>query len=322
MKILITGITGSGGSYLAEYLVDNIADCQVIGTSRWHSTTSRKNLFRIHDKVKVYSCDLCDFANLFRIINRERPDIIFHLASLAHVRDAFDNVLSMYNNNVNITLNLLEAIRTIKETDQYDPMIQLCSTSEVYGLVSKEDVPIKESCPLKPVNPYASSKLAQDSLGLVYQHSFDLKIIRTRMFSYLNARRNDLFASSFASQIIKIERGELDVLKHGNLNSIRTLIDVRDAMESYWYSVPKGVTGEVYNIGGETSISVGDFLNILIKNSHVPIKTEQCPSLMRPVDVTLQVPDCSKFKEHTGWKPKHSFEDSIKFFMNELRGEV
>jgi GDPmannose 4,6-dehydratase/GDP-4-dehydro-6-deoxy-D-mannose reductase len=318
MKTLITGITGSGGSYLAEYIVNNKKDVKVCGTSRWHTTGSHKNLKSIYDKVDLISCDLCDFPNLYRILDKERPDVIFHIASLANVRDAFDNTFSTYLNNVTITINLLEAIRTIKD---YNPIVQLCSTSEVYGLVSEEEIPISENNEIKPINPYASSKLAQDNLGYVYHKSYGLNIIRTRMFAYLNARRKDLFASAFAKQIIEIENGEKDILKHGNLNSVRTLIDVRDAMESYWIATEKCISGEAYNIGGETAISVGDFLNLLIKNSKVDIQTEQCPKLTRPVDVTLQIPDCSKFKKATGWEPKYSFEESVQYFLEEIRKE-
>ena len=318
MKVLITGITGSGGSYLAEYLLTK-KNIEVIGTSRWHSTATHNNVRNIHGKAKILSCDLCDFSRLYRILKEHKPDAIFHLASLANVRDSFDNPLTVYNNNVNITLNLLESVRILKEESGYNPKIQICSTSEVYGDVSSTDIPITEKCPLRPVNPYASSKLAQDNLGYVYHKSFGLNVIRTRMFTYLNPRRGDLFASAFAKQIIEIESGKKDVLKHGNLNSVRTIIDVRDAMESYWLALEKCSNGEVYNIGGETAISVGDFLNLLIKNSTAKIKTEQCPNLTRPVDVTLQIPDCSKFKKATGWQCKYSFDDTVQYFLQEIR---
>lgn len=318
MKVLITGITGSGGSYLAEYLLKK-KNIEVIGTSRWHSTATRSNVKNIQDKVTILSCDLCDFSRLYRILKKHKPDAVFHLASLANVRDSFDNPLTVYNNNVNITLNLLEGIRILKEESGYNPKIQICSTSEVYGDVKSTDIPITEQCPLRPINPYASSKLAQDNLGYVYYKSFGLNVIRTRMFTYLNPRRGDLFATSFTQQIIDIEKGKLDVLKHGNLNSVRTIVDIRDAMRSYWYALTKGIQGQVYNIGGTHTLSVGKFLNLLKLHAKCTIKTEQCPSLMRPVDVTLQVPDCTRFKEDTGWEPEYSLEDCISFFIQNVR---
>ena len=316
-KILITGITGSGGSYLAECLVDK--GMEVLGTSRWHSTSAHKNLKNVKDKIKVLSCDLCDFSSIYKILRNNKPDAIFHLASLANVRDSFDNPLSVYNNNVNVTLNLLESVRTLKEESGYNPHIQICSTSEVYGQVDPKNVPIKETCPLQPINPYASSKLAQDNLGYVYHKSFDLNVIVTRMFTYLNPRRADLFATAFALQIVKIEKGELNVLKHGNLNSIRTLIDVRDGMEAYWQALTLGQTGKIYNIGGTTQMSVGSFLEALKARAKCPIKSEVNPLLLRPVDVTLQIPDCTEFIKDTDWKPKYSFEETMDFFLNEIR---
>ena len=146
-----------------------------------------------------------------------------------------------------------------------EPTLQLCSTSEVYGQVLPDEVPISEDQPLRPVSPYAVSKVTQDLLGLAYFRSFGMRIIRTRMFSYLNPRRTDLFATAFARQVARIEAGLQDELVHGNLDSVRTIIDVRDAMESYWLAALHCEPGEAYNIGGATTISVGEFLELLIR---------------------------------------------------------
>jgi len=316
-KVLITGITGSGGSYLAEYIVNNVPDVEVYGTSRWHSTTSKNNLNQIADKVKVIECDLMDLSSIFRLLKIVKPDYIFHLASHANVRASFDTPISVIQNNILGTVNLFEAIKMA----EIDPLIQLCSTSEVYGQVDPKDVPIKESCPLRPASKYAVSKTTQDLLGDVYYKNDGLKIIRTRMFSYLNPRRDDLFATSFAKQVVKIEKGLQKELVHGNLNSVRTIIDVRDAMESYWVAITKGKPGEVYNIGGQTTITVGDFLEILKKKALCEIPSRVDPALLRPTDVTLQIPDTTKFFNETGWKPKYSFEESVNYLLESCRKE-
>lgn len=316
MKILITGITGSGGSFLADYIVENHPSVEVHGISRWHSTTTAKNLKKSGENVFVHECDMNDFSALLSVIKLVKPDMLFHLASYANVRASFINPLSVMNNNVMITANLLEAVKQV----EIDPIIQICSTSEVYGLVDEKNVPITEECPVNPASPYAVSKLAQDYLGHVYYKAYGMKIIRTRMFTYINPRRADLFATSFATQIVKIERGEEDILRHGNLNSVRTIIDVRDAMESYWVAALKCKPGEVYNIGGKTTITVGAFLDLLKEKARVKIKSEVDPALLRPVDVTLQIPDTTKFKKETGWEPKYSFEESVKYLLDYLRG--
>jgi GDP-4-dehydro-6-deoxy-D-mannose reductase len=314
-KILITGITGSGGSYLADFIVENKPEVEVHGVSRWHTATTSKNLKKCKDKVKIHECDLSDLSGIINTLKQSTPDIIFHLASHANVRVSFINPISVVSNNIMGTLNLLEAIRIVG----IDPTIQLCSTSEVYGIVDPKNVPINESCPINPANPYAVSKLTQDSLGYVYYKSYGMKVIRTRMFSYINPRRDDIFSTAFANQVARIENGVQKILKHGNLDSVRTMIDVRDAMESYWIAAEMCEPGEVYNIGGNDVITVGQFLDILKTKSKCDIPTEIDSSLIRPVDVTLQVPDSSKFRQKTGWTPKYTLDQSIEFLLNECR---
>lgn len=318
MRILITGVTGSGGSYLAEYILENVPDAEVYGITRQHGSLKHKNVETIKNRIKLVFTDLLDFGSVFRAIDKIKPDIIFHIASIANVRASFENPHSTISNNVGITSNLLEVIRILKEKEGYDPIIQICSTSEVYGKVSPKNVPITENCPLQPANPYAVSKLTQDSLSYVYFLSYGLKIIRTRMFSYFNARRDDLFASSFAKQILDIQNGKREYLEHGNLDSVRTMLDVRDAARAYWVSI-NCTPGEVYNIGSLEIVTVGQILKNLIELSPIEINCKQSLELLRPADVTLQIPDITKFSNETGWKPKINLDNAIEFFMKEIR---
>ena len=319
MKIFITGITGSGGSYLGEFLLQKKAGFEIVGSSRQSNALSHPFLKNIKDKVKIVNCDLCDFGSFFRVINKERPEAIYHIASIANVRESFENPIYFVNNNINLTLNLLEIIRTLKEIDGYNPKIIICSTSEVYGSVKEIDNPISEKSPLNPINPYGVSKLAQDSLSYVYQESFDLNIIRTRMFSYFNAKRKDLFASSFAIQAIEIQNKKREKLVHGNLSSKRTFLDIRDAMEAYYLCLDDARNKNVYNIGGNDIISVGDFIGQLEQKLGIEIQKEQNPNLMRPSDITLQIPDSSKFKKDTGWNTNYNLQQSIDYFLDEIR---
>lgn len=316
-KVLITGISGSGGSYLAEYIVDNHPKVEVYGISRWHSTT-KDNLSALHKRVHVHEADLADMASVIEVLQRVKPDAIFHLASHANVRASFITPTAVLSNNILGTSNLLEAIRIL----DIKPIVQICSTSEVYGQVDPKNVPIKEECPLNPASPYAVSKTTQDLLGAVYFRAYGMNIIRTRMFAYINPRREDLFATYFAMQVARIEIGAQKVLLHGNLDSVRTLIDVRDAMESYWVALNKCRFGEVYNIGGSTTITVGEFLDLLKRKASVPIPLRKDPKLLRPTDVTLQIPDVTKFTKETGWKPKYSFEESVEFLLEYCRKKV
>ncbi len=317
-KILITGIAGSGGSYLAEYICKHHSKVKIHGISRWHVTSTNKNLNLIKDRVILHECDLVDYSSIYKILKTVKPDAIFHLASHANVRASFDTPISVVQNNIIGTLNLLQSCKDLK----LKSIIQICSTSEVYGLVNKKDVPINENCAMKPASPYALSKLSQDLLGYVYFKNYNLNIIRTRMFTYLNPKRKDLFATSFARQVALIEKGKQKILYHGNLNSVRTIIDVEDAMESYWVAATKGKVGEVYNIGGNKTIKVGKFLEILKKNSKVKIISKVDPKLLRPTDVTLQIPNMKKFFSHTGWRPKVKFEKSVQNLLNYCRSNV
>lgn len=310
-RVLITGISGSGGSYLAEYIVYNHPGVKVHGLSRWH-TASIDNLSGIKDKIEVQEADLLDFGSVLAVLKEVKPDAIFHLASHANVRTSFITPLAVLNNNIMGTANLFEAVRAAK----IKPIIQLCSTSEVYGQVDPKYVPITEDCPINPVNPYAVSKTTQDMLGWTYYKSYGMKIIRTRMFAYLNPRRADLFASSFARQVARCELGLQKEIVHGNLDSVRTLIDVRDAMRAYWEAILYCQPGEVYNIGGVTVMKVGEFLEALIKLSKKKIKTRVDKKLLRPTDVTLQIPSVEKFIKETGWRPEYSFENSMEYLLS------
>lgn len=314
-RVLITGVTGSGGSYLAEYLADNQPDVEIHGISRWHSTAVADNLAAVGSRVTVHESDLMDFGSVLAVLRDVRPDAIFHLAAHANVRASFITPASVLSNNIIGTANLFEAVRLVG----IDPIIQLCSSSEVYGQVDPKDVPITEDAPLRPSSPYAVSKAAQDHLGWTYFISYGMRIIRTRMFTYLNPRRPDLFACAFARQIARIELGAQAELAHGNLDSVRTIIDVRDAMRAYWQAIVHCRPGEVYNIGGTTTITVGEVLNRLISMSKASVPTRCDPSLLRPADVTLQIPSVDKFVGETGWEAIYGFDESLDNLLNHWR---
>lgn len=316
-RVLITGIAGSGGSYLAEYIVDNHPGTDVHGLARWHSTT-QNNFGRLDGRVTVHEADLMDLGSTIAALRQIRPDAIFHLASHANVRVSFLTPGPVLGNNIIGTSNLFEAVRLA----ELDPMIQLCSTSEVYGQVDPNDVPITEEAPLQPASPYAVSKVAQDLLGRTYFVSYGMRIIRTRMFAYINPRRADLFASSFARQITRVEQGLQSELLHGNLDSVRTLIDVRDAMRAYWEALIHCEPGEVYNIGGLSTMTVGEVLDRLLAMATVPVPIRQSSRLLRPADVTLQIPSVEKFVKATGWVPRYGVEESLRDLLEYWRREA
>lgn len=264
-NIFITGILGSGGSYLSEFISNNQKNVNIHGNFR------NKNL--IHHKllksknINLYKCDLNDFNKLKKLINKVKPDLIYHLASNADVRLSFDEPYKIISNNNLCTLNLLEVVRILR----LNPVIVMCSTSEVYGAVDSRLKKINETFPINPENPYSVSKTFQDLLSQNYYKNFGLRIIITRMFSYINPRRVNLFATHWAYQIAKIENNFNKFLIHGNLNTTRALLDVNDAMNAYWLAATKGKFGEIYNIGGVETYKISEILKILKGHSKVKI---------------------------------------------------
>jgi len=314
MKIMVTGAGGSMGSFMAEYLLETQPDAEIVGITR---SGNRDNLRSVlsNPKFRFVQVDLTSISRVFSVFRDHQPDYIFHFASDANVRRSFNNPYYCIKNNITSTLNLFEAVRRFSPHSK----IMVSSTSEVYGSVDKKDVPIKETQLQRPVNPYSASKLSQEAIALSYYRSFNIPVIITRAFSYINPRRADLFSTSFANRIIEIERGFSKFLTHGYLDSVRSFVDARDITEAYWLAITKCNLGEVYNIGSSEALSVGDVLDKLIERSHVTIDKKVDEDLIRPVDITNQIPDVSKFIKFTGWKPKYSLDESLDYLLDYCR---
>jgi GDP-mannose 4,6-dehydratase len=317
VKILITGITGFVGSHLCEYLLSlpNASTFKIYGLVRWRSPLN--NIQHCVKKIELVYGDLLDSHSINEVIWNIEPDIIFHLAAQSYVPYSFIAPASTLDVNGLGTLNLLEAVKAGKIQAGYNPVVHICSSSEVYGQVTKEDVPIKENTPFRPASPYGVSKVCEDMLAYQYWTSYGIKTLRTRMFTHTGPRRGEVFVTSnFVKQVVEIKLGiKKPVIYVGNLDSIRTFVDVRDTVKAYWQLVTKCPPGEVYNIGGDFTESVGDMLNRIIRLAKLPkSKTPEIiqeESRIRPSDVTLQIPCSDKFKQATGWKPTISFDTTL-----------
>jgi len=318
MKILITGITGFVGSHLAEYILNLNEEHEFFGLCRWRSP--RDNLANIYNKITLLDADLCDLSALIRHFKAIKPDIIFHLAAQSYVLTSFNSPIQTLWSNVIGTTNLLEAVRIT----EINPVIHICSSSEVYGQVSETDVPIKETCPFKPASPYAVSKVGEDMVAFQYWVSYKIRTIRTRMFTHTGPRRGDVFAMSFfAKQVAAGELGLSEpVVRVGNLNSVRTFCDVRDAVKAYWILVNKCKPGEVYNIGGNRTLTIGRALEILLSFSQKKFEIRVDPQLLRPSDVTLQIPCIDKFRDETGWEPEIPLEKTLLDILDYWKEEL
>ena len=318
MKVLITGITGMVGSHLAEYLLEDHPSVEVHGLVRWRSPLD--NIRDIKSKITLHQAELRDLNSLVHLLREIQPDWIFHLAAQSYVTSSFVAPADTIHTNVIGTTNLLDAVRIVG----LDPKIHICSSSEVYGQVNEDEIPIRETNPFRPASPYAVSKVGEDMIALQYFLSYGIKTIRTRMFTHTGPRRGDVFAeSAFAKQIAEIEAGiRENPIKVGNLDSVRTFADVRDAVKAYWLLLEKCPPGEVYNIGGTKTMTVGEMLEILKGMARCKIEHEVDQKLLRPSDVTLQIPDISKFQNTTGWSPEISVEKTLQDLLDYHRKQV
>ena len=326
MRALITGITGMVGSHLSDYLLKH-TDWDIHGLCRWRSPLDNiaHLLPRINSADRVYQhyADLRDYQSLQHVVEAVKPDYVFHLAAQSFPKTSFTSPDDTLDTNINGTSRLLEALHHCKEID---PVIHVCSSSEVFGRVPKEKLPIDEECSFHPASPYAISKVGTDLVGRYHAEAYGQKVMTTRMFTHTGPRRGDVFAeSTFAKQIAMIEKDIIPpVVKVGNLDSMRTWADVRDAVHAYYLLVTcNPIPGEYYNIGGTNSHTIGDMLRYLISlSSKENIQIKEDPSRLRPIDADLQVPDTAKFKKHTGWEPKISFETTMQDLLDYWRKRV
>ncbi|OZB48865.1 MAG: GDP-mannose 4,6-dehydratase [Polynucleobacter sp. 39-45-136] len=324
-KVLITGITGMVGSHLLDFLILN-TNWDIHGLLRWRSPLDNLNhhIDRINtdNRIKLHYGDLRDSLSIESVVKTVKPDYVFHLAAQSYPKTSFDSPLETYDTNIQGTERLLAALR------KHSPkaVIHVCSSSEVFGRVPKEKLPIDEECTFHPASPYAISKVGTDLVGRYYAEAYGMCVMTTRMFTHTGPRRGDVFAeSTFAKQIAMIESGLIaPVIKVGNLDSLRTWADVRDAVEAYYQLVTiNPIPGAYYNIGGTFTCTVREMLGKLVSlSSRNDLEILVDPERLRPIDADLQVPNTKKFQSHTGWIPKFTFDQTMLDLLNYWRNRV
>lgn len=317
MRILITGITGFVGSHLAEYALAK-EGVEVYGTVRWRSRMD--NVEHIQDRIHLLDCELRDNVAVRKTLEEVRPDYIFHLAAQSFVPTSWKAPAETLTTNILSELNLLESIRDLN----LDTRIHVAGSSEEYGLVFEDEAPITEDNPLRPLSPYAVSKVTQDYLAYQYNQSYGIFTVRTRAFNHTGPRRGQVFVTSdFSRQVVLIEKGKKEpVIEVGNLEARRDFSDVRDIVRGYWLSLEKGEPGEVYNLGSGRAVTIQEMLDLILSMSDVKIEVRQMPERMRPSDVELLLCDYSKFNRATGWEPEIPLEKTIKDLLDYWRERV
>lgn len=339
-RFLITGGTGFVGSHMIDFILKEVSDCKIYASRRWRSRDENIKHLYGDERVKFIEADLLDRGSLQLLINEARPDAVFHFASQSFPQTSFYTPVSTLNINAIGTTNLLDELKEARDLGICDPLIVSVSSSEVYGMPLESELPITENNPIRAANPYSISKVAHDLMSQFYYNAYGLKIITTRMFSHEGKRRGKKFAlSSFAYQIAMHEKNYDDSqkwldpsdekpeyeIKVGNLNSVRTYSHIDDAVRAYWLVATKGKIGELYNIGGDHTCTVGDALEILLSKSYIPREKFLIivdPTLIRPTDITLQIPCTDKFREQTGWVPIKGIQEITDDLLNFWRVKV
>lgn len=312
MRILITGATGSMAYYLAKYIKTQVKERHLaVGIGRSRISDAAANLDD-YEQLDLYYQPTTRVTEYMR---RIKPDIVFHLAAMANVRQSFMEPQKFFSNNAEGTLNLFDGIvrAGIK------PRIVHCSSSEVYGNVPMALNPIREHEPFAPVNFYSLSKATQELVCQAYLRVHGLEFVVTRAFGYINPRRHDLVATALAKQIVRFERGEVKEIYHGNLDPVRSFCDARDIAEAYWLAATKCAPG-AYNIGSDFPCSIRILASMLeCASGHVELPMVEQESLRRPTDIFACWPDISKFTRETGWRPKIQLIESLKWLMEQVR---
>lgn len=318
MRALITGVTGFVGSHLADYLLAEQPEVEIFGIRRWRSRM--ENIEHLDGRLQLRECDLRDPAAIQGVLAEVRPDYIFHLAAQSFVPASWRAPSETLMTNILGQTNIFEAVRVL----ELDPVIQIAGSSEEYGLVLPDEVPIKETNPLRPLSPYAVSKVAQDLLAYQYFRSYGLKTVRTRGFNHTGPRRGEVFVTSnFAKQIASIEAGLREpVIRVGNLDAQRDFTDVRDMVRAYWLAVSEATPGEVYNLASGRAVTIRELLDQLLALSDTEVEVQVDPDRLRPSDVEILLGDYSKFRSDTGWEPSIPLEQTLKDTLDYWRQKL
>lgn len=322
-RILITGVTGFVGSHMAEMILRRRPEATLFATKRWH-LSRMDNVRAIAGDIQWLDCDLTDPVSTRIAVDKAAPDRIFHFAAESFVSPSWANPHRYMAVNYNGTVNILEALREAGSKAR----LLIPGSGEEYGQIEEHEVPIRDTTVLRPVNPYAVTKVAQDLIGYVYHCSYGLNVIRTRAFNHEGPRREKVFGIPwYAYQIACVEAGLLDPeLRVGHIDDRRNFTHVLDMVEAYWLAIEKLPPGQLFLLGSEDEASIHTFREAL--DSLIGLSTAKGityridPEFVRPTQVPRLIADTSPFRELTGWQPRIPYEQILSDTLDYWRERV
>lgn len=309
-KALIIGAAGFVGGYLIDHLQK---DCG------WSIVATKlKNESMEHNSIQIYDLDILDKDSITDLLEKERPDYIFHLAAQSSVALSWKNPALTVDINIKGSINVLDAIR---EVSDYNPRILLIGSGEEYGHIKENETPIKETNSLRPGNIYAATKVCQNMIGKIYADAYNMDIMMVRAFNHIGPKQSPQFVvSDFCKQVAEIEKDLREpVLYVGNLNARRDFTDVRDVVRAYGLIIQDGYKGAIYNVGYGSAFSIQEILKKILSLSNKDITVEIDPAKMRPIDIPIIEADISLIKSHLNWEPSISLEQTLKDTLNYWR---
>jgi GDP-4-dehydro-6-deoxy-D-mannose reductase len=310
-KILITGISGFVGGHFFHYLCKHHKDLEIHGISRskpsWDFVPAMPELTR---NSHFHRADLMNIPKIKSLIEEIQPDYILHLAAQSSVAQSWKTPVDSFMNNTNIFLNIIDTVRL----NDFNARVLSVGSSEQYGIVSEQDIPLHEKSPQNPANPYAVARVAQEQLARIYAEGYGLDICCTRSFNHCGPGQNERFVvSSIVRQFVQIFHGIQEPVIHiGNGAIVRDFIDVRDVVTVYDLLLTKGKRGEVYNICSGEGRSIQDIVVMLSNMLQIPVQIKQEKSQIRPIDNPRIVGSNDKIQHELGWHPTIPFEQTLR----------
>lgn len=311
MKALVIGAAGFVGGYLVRCLRD---------TWNWDVSATKLAQEKAGEDIPFFDLDLADQKGIVYLLEQVKPDYIFHLAAQSSVALSWQKPELTVNVNVNGTLHLLDAVRSLA----FKPRVLLIGSGEEYGKICPDQLPLTEEAPLRPGNLYAATKAMQNMVGKIYAEAYGMDLVMVRAFNHVGPGQSPQFVvSDFCKQVAEIEKGGREpVLRVGNLNSKRDFTDVRDVVQAYALLMQKGMAGETYNVGSSHAVSIQWLLDSILSFSAVPVRVETDPARFRPVDVPVIEADTAKLRGCTGWEPKILLEKTLQETLEWWRKSV